>query len=278
VAHEAQVLQRLNEQPGLHDCVPTLRFYDAYRQALVVDWLTPAQGAHAVATTEEGPDLLVARQLGEALAHLHQGLAGVACDDLPGQVPWVIRLDRLYPLAGEDQSWGQARLVALVQSRQECMAALETLAATWPASQLIHGDMKWQNCLLQGEHCVFIDWEMADRGDPLWDLAGLYQSWLKDWMDRLPWVVEGRDAVDQAAHDFTPYQRALAQVWRGYHPVQVASGERLMRLCGARLLQTLYEDLADEAELGATHTLLLQLARNLLVAPHVAAHQWLEVA
>ncbi|MFC6299978.1 phosphotransferase [Pseudomonas sp. CCM 7893] len=277
VAHEAEVLQRLNEQPGLHDCVPTLRFYDVHRQALVVDWLTPAHGAHEVAINNGVPDLQVANQLGQTLARLHQGLTDIACDDLPGNVPWVIRLDRLYPLAGEDQSWGQARLVALVQSRQECMAALDALALTWPRSQLIHGDMKWQNCLLQGEYCVFIDWEMADRGDPLWDLAGLCQSWLKNWMDRQPWMADGDDAVAQAAEDFGPYQRALAQVWRSYQPVPAPGAERLMALCGARLLQTLYEDLVDETELSATHTLLLQLARNLLVAPQLAAQQWLEV-
>ncbi len=278
VGHEAEVLQRLNEKTGLHNCVPTLRYYDAHCQALVVDWLIAVRDVHKVAISAEGPDLQVARQLGQTLAHLHQGLSGIACDDLPGKVPWVIRLDRLYPLAGEDQSWGQARLVALVQSQKECMAALGALADTWPRTQLIHGDMKWQNCLLQDEHCMFIDWEMADRGDPLWDLAGLCQSWLKNWMDRQPRMDSGSAAVAQAAQDFTPYQQALARLWRSYRAAQEPSAERLMALCGARLLQTLYEDLAGETSLSATHILLLQLARNLLVAPQRAAQQWLEAA
>jgi aminoglycoside phosphotransferase (APT) family kinase protein len=278
VAHEAEVLQRLNENPGLQDCVPTLRYYDAHRQALVVDWLIAVRDVYKVAIGALGPDLQVANHLGQTLAQLHRGLSNVDCGDLPGQVPWVIRLDRLYPLAGEDQSWGQARLVALVQSQKECMAALGVLADTWPRMQLIHGDMKWQNCLLQGEHCVFIDWEMADRGDPMWDVAGLCQSWLKHWMDRQPRMASGSDAVAQAAQDFIPYQQALAQLWRSYRFAQEPSSERLMALCGARLLQTLYEDLADETNLSTTHILLLQLARNLLVAPQQAAQQWLEVA
>lgn len=276
VAHEAEVLQRLNEQNALHDCVPALHFYDTHRQALVLDWLVTFRAVDQVAINASGPDLQVANQLGQALAQLHLGLSDVACDDLPGQVPWAIRLDRLYPLAGEDQSWGQARLVAMIQSQKECMAALRALADTWPRTQLIHGDMKWQNCLLQGEQCVFIDWEMADRGDPLWDLAGLCQSWLKHWMDHQPRMASGSDAVTQAAQDFIPYKQALAQLWCSYLVDQEPSAERLMALCGARLLQTLYEDLAGETGLSTGHILLLQLARNLLVAPQQAAQQWLE--
>ncbi|MGE7990088.1 phosphotransferase family protein [Pseudomonas sp. NPDC089554] len=278
VAHEAQVLGRLSERDELHDCVPTLRYYDAHRQALVVDWLSDTQAVHEVAIRAEGPDLLVASQLGQALARLHQGLAAIPCDELAGQVPWVIRLDRLYPFAGEDQSWGQARLVALVHAQEECMTALDALASTWPRTQLIHGDMKWQNCLLRGEQCIFIDWELADCGDPLWDLAGLMQSWLKRWIDDQHQGASADYAVAQAARGFIAYQQVLAQVWHHYRVVRQASAERLMALCGARLLQTLYEDLADEPELGAAHILLLQLARNLLVAPQHAAQQWLEVA
>lgn len=272
VAHEAAMLGRLSGQPA----VPRLRCYDPERQALVLDWLTASQGADQRAMLGAVPDPQVAQQLGAALARLHRGLAAVPGEDLAGEPPWVIRLDRLYPLAGEDQSWGQARLVALVQALPECMGALAQLAAQWPRAQLIHGDMKWQNCRLQGERCVFIDWELADRGDSLWDLAGLCQSWLKHWIDHQTLGAEPADAARQAGQGFVPYQQALAQVWRGYAQTLEASPdpERWVALCGARLLQTLYEDLTGETHLSAAHTLLLQLARNLLVAPQGAARQW----
>lgn len=275
VAHEADMLQRLAGRPG----VPTLRFYDAWRQALVVDWLASTCSADERAVVAGLPDISVAQVIGRALARLHQDLTGVPVQDLAGNPPWIIRLDRLYPVAGEDQSFGQAHLVALVQSLGECMGALAQLAADWPREQLIHGDMKWQNCRLHGELCVFIDWEMADRGDPLWDLAGLCQSWLKDWIDRQLPASDAREATWQASQGFVPYQRALAHLWRGYCQALEATpeAERLLMLCGARLLQTLYEDLAGELDLGAGHTLLLQLARNLLVAPQTALH-WLEDA
>lgn len=273
VAHEADMLERLAGLAG----VPSLRFYDALRQALVVDWLASTAGAEVCAMVGDVPDLAVAECLGDSLARLHRGLTGVASDNLAGDPPWIIRLDRLHPLAGEDQSWGQARLVAQVQAMGECMAALAALTADWPREQLIHGDMKWQNCRLRGHDCVFIDWEMADRGDPLWDMAGLCQSWLKDWIDRQSTQADAGETTRQAGRAFVPYQQALARLWQGYCQALEANPdpERLIALCGARLLQTLYEDLAGEAHLSATHTLLLQLARNLLVAPRTAAREWL---
>ena len=273
VAHEAAMLERLAGLAG----VPSLRFYEPLRQALVLDWLASSEGAEARAMVGGVPDLAVAQGLGGSLARLHQGLVGIASDDLAGDPPWIIRIDRLYPLAGEDQSWGQAHLVAQVQAMGECMAALATLAAHWPRAQLIHGDMKWQNCRLRGHDCIFIDWELADRGDPLWDMAGLCQSWLKDWIDRQATQPDAAETTRQAASGFVPYQRALARLWQGYCQALEANPdpERLIALCGARLLQTLYEDLAGEAQLSASHILLLQLARNLLVAPRDAARQWL---
>ena len=276
IAHEAGMLRRLAELPQ----VPCLRVYDSWRQALVMDWLAATASGHERALVDGQPDVHVAQLLGSALGRLHRDLAGVPADDLAGAVPWIIRIDRLYPLAGEDQSWGQARLVALVQSLDACMAVLAGLASHWPGEHLIHGDMKWQNCRLEGQRCVFIDWEMADRGDPLWDLAGLCQSWLKAWMDHQPTHVDPVQAAEDAAEGFVPYQRALARLWASYCAAVGAApdAERLVVLCGARLLQTLYEDLAGETDLSAAHTLLLQLASNLLLAPQAVARDWWEDA
>ncbi len=53
-------------------------------------------------------------------------------------------------------------------------AALRSVAAEWTPACLVHGDLKWDNCLLEGPpgapHGVrVIDWELAAFGDPAWD-------------------------------------------------------------------------------------------------------------
>lgn len=293
VACEAHLLQRFSHTSAIQTWVPQLRYYDAPRQALVIDWLPHATPCQQAVLVNDLPDPTAAYGLGRALAQLHRALADLALDNGKGlaisaQPPWPLTFHKLHPLVSEDQSWGQAQLVALVQQQQDVMAALADLAANWPTSQLIHGDMKWQNCLVTGdftdpnpaEPCMFIDWEMAGLGDPLWDLAGLAQSYLKDWLDRLSIFnsdTRPEQAVQQSSKSLPPYQAALHQLWRAYlnHSLTSVSVERFMALCGARLIQTLYEDNTDEAMLNPAHTLLLQLARNLLLQPSNGAQHLL---
>ena len=60
--------------------------------------------------------------------------------------------------------------------------ALARARASWRASCLVHGDLKWDNCLLAGEphapRVAVVDWEGAATGDPAWDLAGIVQQYL----------------------------------------------------------------------------------------------------
>lgn len=280
VVNEARVLQALHRSGSSPTPIPALRLFDAPRQALVTDWQPDALPCADLAITDDGIDAAVAAALGGALARLHANLAEAGAVDaageaFPGDPPWVLQFHRLHPLAGEDQSWAQARLVALIGQQGDLLPLLGALAADWPSGQLIHGDMKWQNCLMltapDGSiDCVFIDWEMAGLGDPLWDLAGLAQSWLKVWTDGIP---VGPDDSAQAlaslgAASFAPYQAALGALWQAYTGGRPGlSRARFAALCGARLIQTLYEENDGEAELIPVHLMLLQLAQNLLQQP-----------
>lgn len=53
------------------------------------------------------------------------------------------------------------------------VAGLRALAESWQASALVHGDLRWDNCLLDEERpcAVLIDWESAGWGDPAWDVG-----------------------------------------------------------------------------------------------------------
>lgn len=285
VVNEARILQSLQHAGSVPTFIPALRLFDAQRQALVVDWQPDALPCADLAITDGQVDLDVAAMLGRALAGLHASLASAGQTDEHGQTfssdpPWVLQFHRLHPLAGEDQSWAQARLVALIGQQDDVLPALGALAADWPTAQLIHGDMKWQNCLMRttaddSMDCVFIDWEMAALGDPLWDLAGLAQSWLKVWLDGLS--NDEDDLVARGAASFAPYRQALGALWHAYQTeCRDVSRTRFAALCGARLIQTLYEENDGEVDLSPEHLMLLQLARNLLLQPDEGATYLLE--
>jgi aminoglycoside phosphotransferase (APT) family kinase protein len=280
VAIEARLLQLFNQEAELQSSVPRWRLFDAARQTLVLDWQpSPARAP------QPRPDAAYARRLGGALARLHRTLAAMnprLRQRLPGlnaHPPWALRLQSLYPLVGADQSWAQAEWVARWQCQTDLMAALAELYAQWPRAQLIHGDMKWPNCLeataARRPLPVFIDWEMAAWGDPFWDLAGLTQSYVKAWVDGLA-LTERDDAAVALARARLAWPRwrcALAGLWQGYGATGVWL--RLARLCGARLLQTLYEDAGGDAHIAPGQQLLQQSARALLLLPGTQLRQCL---
>ncbi|WP_158544969.1 phosphotransferase family protein [Dyella monticola] len=289
VVNEARILQALQRGGSSPTPIPALRLFDAQRQALVMDWQPDAVPCADLAIVDGQIDPTVAAMLGTALAGLHAYLASAGHTDSHGQAfsndpPWVLQFHRLHPLAGEDQSWAQARLVALIGQQEDILPALAALAANWPIGQLIHGDMKWQNCLMRAAtdgatNCVFIDWEMAALGDPLWDLAGLAQSWLKTWLDGVPVdaVDSQQDLASRGAASFAPFQQALSALWQAYLAERPGvSRTHFVALCGARLIQTLYEENDGEINLLPAHLMLLQLARNLLLQPEEGATYLLE--
>jgi len=290
VANEAQILGLIEDITELEGDVPRLRYFDASSQTLVTDWMPGMLPCENLARSSAQEHLTVAEHLGDALAHLHAGLARVRANDefaFSDQSPWILRLRNLLPVVTADQSWGQAELVRIVQSEQAIMTALAELELGWPRHCLIHGDMKWQNCLLPAEPahatdaCVFIDWEMAALGDPLWDLAGMAQSYLRDWMNEFsdgPTQSSG-DVVQRAAAAFPPHRDALHKLWSGYASVdRTALPSRLAALLAARLLQTLYEDIAGEPEIAPQQMIVLQFACNVLSDPARGAESLLEAA
>jgi aminoglycoside phosphotransferase (APT) family kinase protein len=289
VANEARILQSLSHADAAPADVPTLRLFDPQHQALVIDWQPDTVPCADLAVANGHVDSAVAALLGTALAGLHTRLLSAGRTDIDGQTflsdpPWVLQFHRLHPMVGEDQSWAQARLVALIGQQDDVLPLLAALAANWPTTQLIHGDMKWQNCLMRttagATDCVFIDWEMAALGDPLWDLAGLAQSWFKTWMDGVSTDADDHevDVTARSATSFAPFQHALSALWQAYlAECPHVDRTRFVALCGARLIQTLYEECDGEADLLPAHLMLLQLARNLLKQPEEGAIYLLEL-
>ena len=62
----------------------------------------------------------------------------------------------------------QLALFESLQADSTLVAALDRMRASWTSANLIHGDFKWGN-IAGGK---LLDWELAQWGDPAWDLGG----------------------------------------------------------------------------------------------------------
>jgi aminoglycoside phosphotransferase (APT) family kinase protein len=120
------------------------------------------------------PAAAAARTVGTALGRLHAFPADTAVlDGLPTDLPWGLRLLRDGAPRFVAEHAPAAVLRDELRRRAGLVQALARLAEQWSATHLVHGDLRWDNCLVDqttGE-AVLVDWECAVLGDPAWDLG-----------------------------------------------------------------------------------------------------------
>ena len=94
-----------------------------------------------------------------------------------------------------------------------------TLQQTWRRDTLIHGDIKFENCVLTHANGAqvpdgkdaevgvkVVGPEIADLGDPRWDVGSMMQSWLACWIFSIP--TDGATDPEQlAARAVYPWRR-----------------------------------------------------------------------
>lgn len=281
----AQLAHEAGERTTLGRIAPRLRRYDATRHVLVYDAFEQSETlTELVARTGAVPAGLPGRlALIVAACHLESARPGALAAVAPvlsGDAPWVFIVGEKAEMVMPNMSPGCRQVVDVLRATPELLHGLAVLGAGWRRLALMHGDLKWDNVLLVGpadgeRELRLIDWELADLGDPLWDVASVLGSFLQFWVLNVPaqHAYAGAPAVTGAVPLETV--RGLAgEFWHAYagavHAAQPLTDElalRVGRLAGARLVLLAFELLQGEQALTPHAQLALRLARYFLADP-----------
>jgi Ser/Thr protein kinase RdoA (MazF antagonist) len=286
VAHEASVYQQLSQNDqGLGVHLPRYCGYDVPSAVLALELMRDWEdlGSFHLRTGQfpAGPAAL----LGTALGAIHRATKKPVAECVPAMAPRILLLHRPDARVFRDASAATLELIRIIQSEPDFCGALERLRASWRQEVLMHGDVKWDNCLVTviqdgpGE-LKLIDWESAVPGDPAWDIGSALGHYLSCWLFSIP--VTGSVLPQQfpvlAAYPLDAMKSAMAACWVAYVHTrglsQQAAGELLLRsvqLAGARLVQTGFESAQTMHRLASPQVLHLQLALNILQRPREAA-------
>jgi Ser/Thr protein kinase RdoA (MazF antagonist) len=133
----------------------------------------------------------LAAVLGRALGTLDRTTRGQAAELLPVAAPWVLTLHRPGADIFRDVSAGGLQVIRIVQGAAGFPEALDRARERWCLEAVIHGDLKWDNCLVNvhqngGELLRLIDWESAAPGDPCWDIGSALSQYLSVWLSSIP--------------------------------------------------------------------------------------------
>ena len=269
----------------LRALMPRFDLYDPQRTLLVFEHLGDAKTLAELHAELGGATEWVAERTGRALAAIHR--AGAAAlprldpHSFRRQPPWALSLHQITP------SFGQSgmQLQTLLLTYPEYAQALDAMRAGWHANTVIHGDMKFDNVLMIGSGddwtLKIIDWELADLGEDLWDVAGILQNYLY-WSAISTQSGHGGWTVTMPFDRLQPSMNAL---WNAYcdelGTPEIDRTPRLERCslyAAARLLQSVMEMLVVSPVMSSHVALLLQTSLNILRNPQLMARQIMNTA
>lgn len=276
---EAALYALAQSEPALgplRDVLPAFHFYDPQRSLLVLEHLHGAKTISELHTQNGVSAAWAAELAGRALGAIHRASAEALPRIDPAtfrrQTPWALSLHQITPSFGQPGMQMQTLLLTYPEYGQ----ALDAMSAAWQQANVIHGDMKFDNCLIvdAGDGTTptlkIVDWELADLGDDLWDVAGILQNYLF-------WSAVSTQSTAAGWTVSMPFETLLPSLrgfWNAYVDSRGVAGEdrrvqlqRCASYAAARLLQSTMEMLVVTPVMSSQVALLLQTSLNILRDP-----------
>jgi len=285
--------QNLAAFAPLSPFLPKYYAFDQSRNILIVELLQQGEDLTEYHRRLARFPAEAARRVAEALAVCHRiapAREEAGNSGFPRKVPWILTADQLTADTFAAMSRAHSQVMAIVRQYPEFQQSLQALRSPWSFDSFIHGDVKWDNFVVEpangdGElRLKIVDWELADWGDPCWDVGAIFQAYLSFWIFSMP---AGADAepselVTRAQYPLEAMQPAIREFWRTYleeSRMEARSVQELLErsvMCGAaRMIQTAYEAMSYSTGISASIVCLLQLSLNVLTQPQEAIHDLL---
>jgi thiamine kinase-like enzyme len=206
------------------------------------------------------------------------------------QKPWVFTVAAMPPdYWMQNEQAAEQQTIQLIQKNREFMQLLSQVENEWQPQTLVHNDAKFSNFLIsykQDDNTInfikLIDWELADIGDPLWDVATIFQNYLSLWVNT---DVPGEVAQPGFRKISLPeVQRPIQVFWKRYgqqmkwQPHQAeAMLIKATRFCALKLIHACFETAPYQKSLQPISVKMLQMSFNILRSPKDAATKLLGI-
>ena len=269
--------------------LPRLVYTDSDDVLLVLD-LVPRSTQLWRHYETSGPErfpVAAAREVGVALGTLHRTFAApdllrdVGTAGLVADPPTPLSLAYPAPDVRSYISPAALEIIQRVQSEDGMLARLDAIAARWRATTVVHGDIKLDNILVQhaapddadgpAMRVYLVDWELVQKGDPAWDVAGALRDFIFFWVIFMNPELEPDAMAEQARFPLTVLQGAIRELWAGYCAANTEAGEDLLAravdYAAVRMIRTALDLSSTFPAVPAPAELLLRVATNLLADP-----------
>ncbi len=289
---DATVHYLIHSAPSYSDLkkyIPSYYGYDPSKHVLVTENYPNTQNLYEYYIAQQKLSPADAQEMANILSTFHKDISDTLVRNnslqfLNREIPWILKSNDMPAL--------QDILFKTIQQDEVLSQNINELFQEWKGNSLIHGDIKLVNFLkINSPNTTtlkLVDWEIANIGDPLWDVAGFMQAYISFWAisvgqnqvpsNRLPsqnelWTLAAIKACTKAF--WTQY--VSNQNWE----VTVAKIklEKVIKYTAARLLQTAKEaNVATPNQLLPPVSTLIQVAKNIFNNPAKSAEELIGIS
>jgi Phosphotransferase enzyme family len=286
LAHEALMYKLLRSllSGACTSSLPKVYAFDPERSMLVLEMLNSKTAGTIYGLRSQSAPRIIG-MLGKALGGIHRelGINRAIPESAWSFRPVPFELKRPSNTFLETCSGANLEFLKILQQSERLCSSLKELESHWhrtveSSPQIIHGDVRLDNCCLPASRksIRIVDWELAGRGDPDWDVGAVLADLLSGWLMSIP-PSATPDSVQYAHLSKIPLElvRSAAQsFWSAYIRARVwtpsASLEALQtctRYAAARLIQLAFEHLQGSSVVTSYAIGHLQVSDNLLDRP-----------
>jgi len=278
--------------------LPRFIEFDHPNHILITGAVPGAVNLHDFYLQQRQFPLPVAIRQAELLSSFHRQIATTE-QEAPGfrlfrrQQPMVFLWSAAgFPSYGTHTNEAERQMVQLITQNSDYMERLQAIRDQWQANSLTHGDIKPANFLINadamqtGQYDLrLIDWETADIGDPCWDVAAIFQSYLFYWVLYEPL---GEQAATAGGNSYgfplEAMQPSMGYFWQVYTQRMKWSADeirsnlhKIIGYCALKLIHTCYESIQQAPVMSPYSARMLQLSLNMLRSPENAIRQILNL-
>ena len=262
---------------------PEFYSYDPERQIIITGLISNGEDLWSHFRRLRNITADVTSELGSLLGTYHSKTGSELIESsqsgiFPRNIPWILSPERRNSHPFKQLSPATAELFDHVERSAELSSALDDLRDNWQASTLMHGDLKLENCILSRSDpnskfdFTIVDWELADIGDPCWDIGSILQSFLAVRIISLsPSEVpmSFRDVLTHSSH--AGLSESILSFWKHYVAkleLHAEESQKLLERClrygGARMIQSAYEYMQFSPDLSMNALHLLEVSKDLI--------------
>lgn len=299
VAYEAKVynlLEKTDKENQFFNYLPRCYNFDSKENLLILELINGAVNLADYQFNKIRFSNRIAGELGKALALLHENFnlnneEVSKFENIYSDLPAVFFLTQPDQSAFLNSSSANIEYIKIFQKFEDLTKEFNELRFQWKTETLIHGDIKWRNCLVVSQESLrtkfkikIIDWELAFMGDACWDVGTIFSEYLNCWISSFP-MVEDKSVDKFLETTRFPLQKMHSSIrffWNTYVKYKKIDPDeqqefllRAIKYAGVRLIQTSFEKLQFETNITGEAIYAMQLCLNILSRPAEAAVQLL---